>query len=349
MIISDVFEKRQTIVIYTLQELLNMLEDNQLTLGKTNKVQVRMIRKYIVDNVLTEQIYLPPIVARLEGGSLDDGKPTQLTVIDGTQRMKALSQLKSVILKTMNSEDEEERKKGFKLHYTFDEIEVAVQVFEGLTTSEADQMYVDLNTKGKKVSLSKRIAYDSRNDINQATNRILQSNPLLRQAGVEQEKHSVMRPKNKKLLSLSQLRQLVALFVTGKTIASNLALETEVQLQSEENIELINTWFEELFKLYPVHSIGNYEVSMLASFPLLTAIATYAVEGMEKMSFEEKRQGIIERMRKLRAVTWERKNPIWREFEGSERGREKYYYLANNKKSIGSLVAWLRLKGGELN
>ncbi|MEK4406224.1 DNA sulfur modification protein DndB [Sporosarcina sp. FSL K6-6792] len=347
MIISDVFTKRQSIVVYTLPELLNMLEDNRLTVRKTNNLQVRKIRRYIFDNVHTKQIYLPPIVAWLEEGSLDEGKPDKISVIDGTQRVMALSQLRSVVLQTMNSEDEEEQRKALKLLYMFDKIEVAVQIFEGLSRSEADQMYVDLNTKGKKVSLSKRIAYDSRNDINQTTNRILQSNHLLRQAGVEQEKHAVMRPKNKNLISLSQLRQLVALFITGKAITSNLALDTGMQLQSEENIELINTWFEELFKLYPIESIGNYEVSILASFPMLTAIATYAVEGMEENSFNEKKQGIIDRMRKLKAISWQRESPIWREFEGSERGREKYYYLANDKKSIETLVAWLRQKGGE--
>lgn len=38
------------------------------------------------------------------------------------------------------------------------------------------------------------------------TNEILQVNELLKVAGVEQEKHAVMRPKNKNLVSLSQLR-----------------------------------------------------------------------------------------------------------------------------------------------
>ena len=347
MIINDVFNKRQTIVNYTLKELLEMLGNDRLTLRETNKIQVRMIRRYIFDNVLSEQIYLPPIVARLEEGSLDDGKPVRLSIIDGSQRVKALSQLESVVLKTINSEDEEERKKGFKLHYSVDKIEVAVQIFEGLTGAEADQMYIDLNTKGKKVSLSKRIAFDSRNDINQTTNQILKRNTLLREAGVEQEKHAVMRPKNKNLVSLSQLRQLVAFFITGKTISSNLALVSEVPQQNEENIELINTWFKELFKLHPIESIGNYEVSMFASFPLLSSIAIYAVAGMQDKPFNEKKQAIISRMNRLKNVEWERNSLVWREFKGSERGREKYFYLANDKKNIEALVAWLHRKGGE--
>lgn len=346
MITHDVFSKKQAIVNYKVKELLQMKADDCLKLRETNKVHVRMIRRYIFDNILTKNIYLPPIVAMIEEGSLEDGKPKKLTIIDGTQRMKALSELESVVTRTTNSDDEEEVKKGFNLHFALDDVEVAVQVFEGLSKNEADQLYIDLNTKGKKVSLSKRIAYDSRNEINQATNEVLASNHLLMEAGVEQEKNAVMRPKNKNLLSLSQLRQLVALFITGKTITSNQSLDLVQLLQTEENIDIINTWFEELFVLHPVKTIGNYEVSMLASFPLLTSIATYAIEGIEDLSFAEKKQVVVQRMRNLKQIDWTRDQPIWREFDGSKRGREKYFYLNNNKKNINAIVAWLRLKGG---
>lgn len=305
-----------------------------------------MIRRYIFDNLLKDNIYLSPIVAMLEEGFLEDGKPQKLRVIDGTQRIMALFELKSLVPKTISSEKETEVKTGFRLHYTLDHVQLAVQVFEGLSIKEADQFYIDLNTKGKKVSLSKRIAYDSRNEINQATNEVLASNHLLMEAGVEQEKNAVMRPKNKNLLSLSQLRQLVALFITGKTITSNQSLDLVQLLQTEENIDIINTWFEELFVLHPVKTIGNYEVSMLASFPLLTSIAIYAIEGIEDMSFAEKKQVVVQRMRNLKQIDWTRDQPIWREFDGSKRGREKYFYLNNNKKNINAIVAWLRLKGG---
>lgn len=103
-----------------------MKADDRLTLRETNKVHVRMIRRYIFDNILTKNIYLPPIVAMIEEGSLEDGKPKKLVIIDGTQRMKALAELESVVTKTTNSEDEEEVKKGFNLHYALDDVEVAV-------------------------------------------------------------------------------------------------------------------------------------------------------------------------------------------------------------------------------
>ena len=88
MIINDVFDKKQTIINYKVKDLLGMLSEDRLTLRETNKVQVRMIRKYIFDNILTEQIYMPPIVAMLKDGDLSDGKPYELTIIDGSQRMK---------------------------------------------------------------------------------------------------------------------------------------------------------------------------------------------------------------------------------------------------------------------
>lgn len=348
MLINDVFTKRQTIINYPIKVMLQMLTDKELTLKEINKVQVRMIRRYILDNLLTEQIYLPPIVARLKEGSLfTDSKPTQLIVIDGTQRIYALAQLSMYIRKAISSDDEETRGKGLELLYTLDKIEIAVQVFEGFDTNEADQLYIDLNTISKKVALSKRISFDSRNEINQTTNEILHSNSLLKKAGVEQEKRAVMRPKNKNFISLSQLRQLVAYFITGKRISSTLAFTTEMTAHNDENIALINLWFEELFKLHPVKTIGNYEVSKLASFPLLYAVAVYASTGLEEESFEGKKEAIVSRMQQLRKVDWARSSPVWRNFNGSERGREKYYYLANDKKNIDALLSWLQRQGGE--
>ena len=347
MIINDVFTIRQTIITYTLEELLHMLLENRLVLRETNTSQVRKIRKYLFDNNEKDQVYLPPIVARLEEGSLEDGKPTKLSMIDGSQRIKALSQLEALLKKSIASDDGQEQKKGFAMLYALPKVELAVQIFEGLSEAEANQMFIDLNTKGKKVALSKRIAYDSRNSVNLMTNQLLQSNVSLRKAGVEQEKHAVMRPKNKKLLSLSQLRTLVVVFSTGRSVKSQAEWNTIHSNQMDESVELINEWFDKLFELHPAATIGNYKLSMLASFPLLTAVATYVLEGMEDVSFGEKKQEMVQRMNRLKAVDWSRENPVWRQFNGSERGKDKYFYFDNDKQNMAAMVEWLRRKGGE--
>lgn len=343
------FTKRQAIISYTIKELVEMYAHQQIVLREVNKLQVRMIRGYILNNALEEQIYLPPIVARIaEGSSLDDGKPMDLIIIDGSQRVKALTELQIYAEKAISSDDDKARNEGLKLIGMLDEIEVAIQIFEGFSKKEADQLYIDLNTKGKKVALSKRISFDSRNEINQTTNEVLQGNALLKRAGVELEKRAVMRPKNKKLLSLSQLRQIVAYFITGKRISSSLAFNVDMNLQSDDTIDSINVWFEELFNMHPVETIGDYKVSMLASYPVLYALAIYASEDSEE-GLGDRKDTIRSRMRRLEKVDWRPANPVWRTFEGAERGREKYYYLTNNKKTIDSLVYWLQLQGGEEN
>lgn len=347
MIIEQVFEKKQMMVSYTLNELTEMLAEGRLFLREVNKGQVLQIRRYVVDNILEEQIYMPPIIAMLPSGALHDGKPTELKIIDGTQRMKALTNLHSATDRMTNSDDSLEQKKGFALFYMLDQVQVAVQVFEGLTQKEADQLYIDLNTKGKKVSLSKRISFDSRDEVNRTTNRILESHEQLKTAGVELEKIAVVRPKNKNLLSLSQLRRIVSFFITGKFSERQIAITNEHRAKTEEHIEVIHTWFDELFTLYPAKTIGDYEKSMLGSYPLLSALARYAYEGLEEERFETKKRTIEYRMRRLSHIDWSRDQEVWKTFDGSLRGKARYYYLNSDKKTQAALVNWLHLEGGE--
>jgi DNA sulfur modification protein DndB len=341
MIVNEVFSKRQSITTYKLRELIEMFMNGRLQLRDVNQLHVRAIKKYIFENAGAEQIYFPPIVANLEEGSLEDGKPSKLTVVDGSQRIKAFSQLDEMIIRAIKGENQEDIKKGYQLLYTLENTEIAVQIFENLTKEEADQMFIDLNTRGKKVALSKRIAYDSRNDLNQITNRVLQTNDQLKIAGVEMEKRALIRPTNKKLLSLSQLRLIVGIFLTGKLLHRSTDVTWEKTLTTEEYIELINCWFDELFKLYPAKTIGDYNESILAGFPMLVSVAFYANKGMKGFSFEKRKETIIMRMHQLQNVNWQRTNPLWEQFKGSRKGREKYFYLANDKTNIQQLVKWL--------
>lgn len=347
MLVNEIFTKKQTIINYTVKELVAMLADGRLVVRDRNKLQIRKIRSYIIDNVLTEQVYLPPLVAYIEEGSLSEGKPKGLTIIDGTQRMVALSQTNSLIIHKIHSDDNLERQQGHKLLHSLNDTELAVQVFEGLGANEADQLYIDLNTKGKKVSLSKRIAYDSRNEINRITNEILMDNEELKAAGVEEEKRAVIRPNNKNFVSLSQLRQIVGLFITGRTISSSLVQENLFTLDSAENIELINLFFRELFKLHPADTIGDYEECMLAGYPLLYSLANYAIKDMEEMSFEEKKEALLQRMKKLQGVDWHPHNKIWKEFNGSIKGTRRLFFLSQEKANMSAIVAWLQREGGE--
>ncbi|MDR6999688.1 DNA sulfur modification protein DndB [Neobacillus niacini] len=341
MIVNHIFSKRQSIATYTIQELSSLIKSGQVKLREVNKLHVRAIKKYILENVLTEQIYIPPMVANVD--SLGTDKPKELTIIDGNQRLRAFCQIEEMGCRAAKSDNEEEMKKGYKLLHFVMNTEVAIQLFEGLSKEDADQLYIDLNTKGKKVALSKRIAFDSRKELNVITNTILKSNKQLKLAGVEIEKRAVVRPTNKKLLSLSHLRQIVAIFLTGKMIYRPNDDYYDTHLEAQEYIKLINRWFHELFRLYPAERIGDFNESVIANYPLLVSIAYYANNGLEQFSLEERKQELVQRMRRLNNVDFNRLNPVWKEFKGT--ARLGFYYLSNDKETIEKLVSWLENQG----
>jgi DNA sulfur modification protein DndB len=343
VIVNDVFSKRQSVTTYSIQELSSLMNNGQVKLREVNKLHVRAFKKYILENVLTEQIYIPPLVATV--AVLENSRPSEFTIIDGNQRLKAFCQLEEWGFRAAKSDNEEEMKRGYKLLHFIQNTRVTFQIFEGLSTEESDQLYIDLNTKGKKVALSKRIAFDSRKELNIITNKILKTNRQLKFAGVEIEKRAVVRPTNKKLLSLSQLRQIVAIVISGKMVYRNVNDRYETYLSSEDYIKLVNTWFSELFRLYPPEKIGDFNESMIASQSLLISLAYYANKGLEKTRFEERKREIVNRMRALQKVDFNTMNPVWREFKGTTRGG--YYYLANDKATINNLIAWLQGQGVE--
>ncbi|MBU8878066.1 hypothetical protein BGM26_03550 [Bacillus sp. FJAT-29790] len=345
MIINNVFTKRQSFITYTCKELLAMLVDGRLQLRETNQLHVRGIKKYLFENASTEEIYFPPIVAAVENGKLDNGKPKKMNIVDGSLRLKALSQMEDFFLKAMKSENQEDVKKAYDLMHLLDKTELSVQLFEGLTKAEEDQLYIDMNTKGKQVALSKRIEFDSRSALNQITNKVLQTNKKLRKAGIETEKRSIIRPANKNFLSLSQLRLLVAVFLTGKMTVKTTEIKAELVLKEEEYIELINIWFEKLFDLYPTERIGNYEECMLAGFPLVMAIACYTNREMVSEPYEQRKTDIIRKLDSLVNVDWSRRNSVWKQFNGLSRGYGNYYYLNNDRSTHMQIISWLENQG----
>ncbi len=347
MLTATVFDKTQGIAVYRLDELIEKLEEGRIETRHESKHQIKMIRRYMLDNLASGQVYFPPIVAHVDAGCLAEGRPDRFAVIDGTQRLKAMGQLKPFITRLISSDVPEEHSKGYLMNKMLNKIEIAVQLFEGFTREEADQLFIDLNTKGKKVSLSKRIAYDSRNELNRTTNLLVETHEGLQRAGIEQEKISIRRPRNKNLVSLSQLRRLVGYFMTGQGIHAKPTMQQELIADADEHLEVIGLWLDELFALQPAKTIGNYEHSMLANFTLLAAVAEYAYSGLHDATLEQKKKMVKDRMSRLKPIDWKSSHEQWKRFDGTERGKEKLYYFDPNKATHVALVAWLRLEGGE--
>ncbi|WP_057913826.1 DNA sulfur modification protein DndB [Peribacillus muralis] len=340
MILSESDLKRRTIVSYSIMELVDMYRNGQIATREMNQLRIRSIKNYLLENALTKQIYLPPLVANRRQGSLAIKEATQLMIIDGTQRIAALAQLEDSILKALKK-DEEKVKQAYKLDSLMKDSSIAVQVFDGLTEAEESQLYLDLNLKGKKVALSKRISFDSRNNLNVITNQVLHTHQALKTAGVELEKRSINRPANKNLLSLSQLRQIIGIFMTGRLYANIEEKVASCPLSNSEYISLIHLYFNELFGMFQPEQMGDYTKCMLASYPLFVAVALYANDKMENQHIEQRKLLISTRLSKLKAVDWSPANPIWREFKGTYKGRPSLFQLSNDKHNIKAMVRWL--------
>ncbi|WP_274309216.1 DNA sulfur modification protein DndB [Solibacillus daqui] len=330
----------QHLAIYTIHEIAQQIEQQTIILRKTEARHTRKIRQYVMEQFVTGDVFIPPIVATENNGVL--------YIIDGSSRLRSMVDILPMANRMLLSEDIEEQKKAAQLCASIGDIKLAFQVFHDFTEEQQDQLYLDANTKGKKVALSKRIAYDSRNTINTVTNELLLQHEALRFAGIEQEKVSINRPANKNFLSLSQLRAIVSLFLVGKEIESGVHTQQVDQVLIEQRMPILNAWLDELFILESPDKIGDYNISILASFLFVRGLAYYALKGEQFIGQAKKTDYVRNRMKALNHVSWESRQSLWHRFDGRYRGPSGLYFVTNNKKTLAAIINWLCNEGGDV-
>lgn len=312
-----------------LNDLSYMIAEDNLILRETNKEHVQALRKYLLTGHDKKQVYLPMLVAN----KTSDGK---LHMIDGSTRAKAIYSL----YVTMQNKQIIKNDVMTKLAVYFENSSIGIQVFNNLSQEECDQLYIDFNTRGKKVSLSKLIEYDSRHLHNQITNKLMETNATLKQAGIETEKRAIIRPTNKHFLSLSQLRQIVGVFMEGNHLASKKETNKTYPLTEQEYVQLVNTWINELFKWHDPTDIGNYHNTMLASIPVILSLVYYVNDGEIEKAMEERVVEVKKKMQALAKVDWSTQNKRWQSFKGSYRKGTNLYFLNNDVETMKQLISW---------
>lgn len=330
---------RQQIQSYCVKDLLKLMSEKKIKLIDVPQDRVRMVKNYIVDNILSNEVYLPPLVVSVNSIDQKIDHLNEMKIIDGNARLKAFSQIQAIVESKDMSTDFDEIRQGEALRFFLNEGYIALQLVEGLSNDEYYQAYIDFNTKGKKVALSKLISYDSRNEINVICNDLLEQNPDLEKAGIDREKHYILKPYNKNFLSLMQLRKLTAIFLLCDLKSDLPKGPIKNSLSLEENISLINEWFQYLFDFQPPEVIGDYNKTMLASYPLLLAIAYYSIKGTKSYTFDVRKKELKKRMEVLRNIDFSPDHTQWELFEGKR--KNKYYFLNSNKRDILTIQKWL--------
>lgn len=313
-----------------LTELCHMIAEENLMLRETKKEHVQALRKYLIAGFDKKQVYLPMLVANKTNDRM-------MQMIDGSTRAKAIY---SMYVMMMQNKKQSKNEVMTKLAVYFENSSIGIQVFHNLSEGECDQLYIDFNTRGKKVALSKLIEYDSRQLHNQITNKLMETNAKLKQAGIETEKHAIIRPTNKRFLSLSQLRQIVGVFMEEDHTSSKKEPTKTYPLTEHEYVELINTWIYELFTWENPTHIGNYHITMLASFPVILSLAYYVNEGEGKKNLEERIIELKKKMQVLATIDWSPQNKCWQSFKGSYRKGTTLYFLNNDLGTMKQLINW---------
>ncbi len=322
----------QTVEIFSISNLIQMVKEQQILTRDPYQHRIKSFKDYIEGNI-SGDIFIPPIV-------LNKDKHSNFQVIDGSVRILALMQLERRIGEMENSPDLEDYTDSIKLRGFLTHGYISAQIFEGLDEDNINQLYIDFNTKAKKVSISKLISYDSRDKVNVLTNNLLKGFPELVIAGIEKEKRAVMKPSNKNLVSLMQLKKLVATFLKSELISVVPKINVINQYSEEENIELIKVWFNRLFEIVEPEIAGDYHKTMLSSFPLLNAMAYYAVKDAQILNFEQMKNHITEKMKAIQHLDYGHGNEIWKEFEGRKE-KHDYIILKNSQTNIRKIVHWL--------
>lgn len=88
----------QTIRLFKVKELLNYIKEDKIEFFDVGQARIRTIRNYLVDNIINNEIYLPPIVLATNLKN-ETSTSKELTIIDGNGRLNALSQIETVIQK----------------------------------------------------------------------------------------------------------------------------------------------------------------------------------------------------------------------------------------------------------
>lgn len=329
----------QRIAIFTIQQIADQVARQTMVLRQTEPRHTRRFRQYVMEQFMTGDIYIPPIVASENEGIIH--------IIDGSSRIQGILEILPQLNRLVLSDDVEEQKKGTQLNASIGDVPLAFQIFGNFLSNQRDQLYLDANTKGKKVALSKRIAFDSRNTINTVTNELLQQHEALQFAGIEQEKVSMNRPANKNFLSLSQLRAIVSLFIVGKEAEASIFTQHVDEELIERRLPILEAWLDELFILEGPEKIGDYQISILASFIFVRALAYYALQGEEFVATSKKEIYVRKRIKALKHISWETCQPLWERFDGKYRGTSGLYFVNNGKKSLMAIIEWLNLEGGE--
>lgn len=222
-ILTTVLEVRELLEVYKIDDTVNrdIRED-----------KINQLVNYLGEINSDLGIYIPAIMLSYEGEDpLNDGnekflfdKQRNFVVLDGQHRVKAFERY-------IKKETDQNKIDTLLTSH------VTVQVYFKLNDSEKRQLFIEINGKSKRVSQNVSVRFDDRNPINSLVTdliKIRRNNPIIRM-GIEQKRTRVVRPGNKKWISMKRLATFISMLLFGTL------------KPSKENMKRINANYEDFF------------------------------------------------------------------------------------------------------
>lgn len=227
MVIHIEYESRKTLICVTLKELTDSFREGRVMTKRVIPSRVSTIKRLLVENANLQPFYFSPIIAHMENGVLEHELNGKITIIDGTQRVHAFVDLAMLMEKNIHSMINHEADIAWKNYYLMENWRIPILIFEGLSKTEQHNFSVECYKNNPyPMFISKEQQIDS------ISNNV-----------IELDEGDFFTTKT---MSLTQLKQIVSIFVTGKLMGKVKDANFIPVLHREEYVQLIHYWMKRL-------------------------------------------------------------------------------------------------------
>jgi len=309
----------------TVRDLLEVYTIDNSVNRDINYARLKNISKYIDSYDSPIGIFLPSLVFSFiedVGNYYDITKkelriPTgvKLKVIDGQHRIKGLEYFLNV------SEDLDKKEEILNSNLT-------AQIYFGLNENNQKDVFVDINSNSKRVSMSLITKYDTRDIMRVLVRDLYDSSHALQNAGVEFNKSRIVRPTNELLFTSAHLKNFIALLLFG---TANISKKNEklAKEKYDDILMFLDKFFTILFDVLPSVP-GDVRKYTLGHEALQNAIAFYLHKEII-LEIEPDLSWIPDweiEVEKLKHFDWSIRNPLFQQHMIISRVNTNYEFKA---------------------
>ncbi|UTR06986.1 DGQHR domain-containing protein [Alkalihalobacillus sp. LMS6] len=292
------------------------------------------IVKYIKQGSEELGIYFPAFVFSFRGdlNQVDVGmqklrleNENDLVIIDGQHRLKALDQFYLGELNNIN------------LNNSNFESSITAQIYIGLTIEQERNLFIDINSKSKKVTNSLITKYDSRDIMNILTTDLYKISSHVRSLGIQFDKSRVYRPRDTEFTTSVKFKIFLSIILFGKNSLNSADLHL-IRNNYDETLNLLAKFFDVFVHAIPVVP-GDISKFSLGDDSMQKALANYlfktiTIDGNFLMwvgNWEDEVKAISD-------FNWSINNPVLKSlYTDNYVGSNKQHFYSLNNSLIGEL------------